>query len=204
MSQVSMAIRNAIVIERKIKRFTELYDKNVKKGIGSYLTVTRAKASEYIIPNTTGTLNPWKARIQQPNTPNKLTSRTGKLKLMLGHKADVYQPEKNWKGTRKLLTDHSMALKGTVRVNLNSNVENRYRGVYRVDISGHGRLYSRYGGMPRETVKTLGKRFNWERGIRGGKRPFMKPIIDRNKSDFERYVGNRVSVAFKFFNRDTK
>lgn len=162
----------------------------LQMGIAAAMTKTRVLASYYIIPNYTGTVHPYYAAKKQPPTPGRLTSRTGKLKFMVGHLANPYSPLRHWHGFgKKLVKERSVALMGQVKVISLSKTSDKYVGTYRVNIkSGHSRLFDIKRGKPLETLRTLAVRFNWETGIRGERRPIFEPISKRMHYEMRKFI----------------
>lgn len=167
----------------------------IQRGMAIALSNTRRRAGERIIENTTGTLNPYRARKKQPSTDGRLTSRTGKLKYMLEYGLSSSDPLKSWgdiKGDKVLKEKDNISLKGQIKTIASlagadtksaTRAYESYRGTYRTNIQANGRLFSTYGGMPQETVRTLAIRFNWETGIRGQRRPIFAPVVKLSEFD---------------------
>jgi len=157
----------------------------MQQAIAEGLTKTRLRAEEYIIENTTGKYNPYHARKEQPSVSGRLTSRTGKLKLMLKNGASSSNPLKNWTGFgNKIAKQSSVALHSMVRAEKLNRREERYIGTIRVlPRGGDPRLFSTVRGQPQESLQTLVIRFNWEFGIRGGRRPIFAPVA--SERDFQ-------------------
>lgn len=170
----------------------------IKTALAIGLSNTRVRAAERIIPNRTSgrgggkIQNPYFARKQQPNTAGRLTSRTGKLKLMLGNRASASNPLNGWKNIKnrnKLATQNSTAFKSQVRIIRGSKTSNRYEATIRVKVTGGDqRLFATSGGQPQESLRTLAVRFNWETGIRGQKRPIFRPVIKLTEFDVTKLV----------------
>jgi hypothetical protein len=179
------------VIKHNKKVMVE-HRKAIQVALGNSLTLTRLRAQQHLIPNTTGFVAPKRARYFQPSTHGRLTSRTGRLGYMLKYGASASNPKKTWdKSTLGQLIykeTKNVGLKGQVRAKRISKNFEEYRATYRVFISDNARLFSRVRGMPRETKKTLAMRFNWETGIRGGVRPIFAPVVNRTIFDVSKEV----------------
>ena len=174
------------VIKHNKKVMVE-HRKAIQVALGNSLTLTRLRAQQHLIPNTTGFVAPKRARYFQASTHGRLTSRTGKLGYMLKYGASASNPKKAWdKSTLGQLIyreTKNVGLKGQVRAKRTSKNFEEYRATYRVFISSNSKLFSRVRGMPRETKKTLAMRFNWETGIRGEVRPIFAPVVNRTMFD---------------------
>lgn len=162
----------------------------IQKGIAAALTKTRFRAEEHIIKSTarfkSGNImyNPRWARAQQPTTPGRLTSRTGKLKYMLRNMVSMGNPLRGWVGFGKTLAKQkSIAFLSQVRAIKTALGYESYVGTIRVYISGHPTLFETTRGQPQESLKTLAVRFQWEYGIRGERRPIFAPV--RRQTDFD-------------------
>jgi len=146
----------------------------VQQGLATSMTQARIKAADYLIPNTTGFVNPYIARKKQPSTPGRLTSRTNKLHYMLMNKASASNPLRSWTGFgNKLAKERSVSLMGQIKATDISKETESYIATYRVNILGDSHLWDIHRKKPRETIRTLVMRYMWE--YRG--RPIFKPII---------------------------
>jgi len=172
---------------KELKAMIPRRRKAMQKAIAKSLTRARLRAEEYILPNTTGTYNPYFARKKQPGTSGRLTSRTGKLKIMLKSGAGASNPLKGWIGFgNKIAKQPSIALHSTVRA---EKKDTFYTGAIRVWLrGGDQRLFDTARGQPQESLQTLAVRFNWETGIRGDKRPIFEPIAKKNDFDLRKFV----------------
>jgi hypothetical protein len=161
--------------------------KHMQKSIARSLTMTRVRAEEYIISNTTGSYNPFHARKKQPNTSGRLTSRTGKLKAMLKSGISASNPLRGWSGFGNLIAKQpTSSLHSIVRVDKQNT---SYEGTIRVWVKGgDSRLFDTLRGQPQESLKTLAVRFNWETGIRGNTRPIFKPVTRETDFDLRKFV----------------
>jgi hypothetical protein len=65
-----------------------------------------------------------------------------------------------------------------------------------VSVQGHGRLFSIYGGMPQESIRTLAVRFNWETGIRGNRRPIFSSLVKLAEFDMSQEVKRKNSIIW--------
>jgi len=192
-------LKGVEVFTRKQAIKIKQHRKNMQEGIAKALSLTRMRAADRIIENTTPTRNPYGARKLQPSTSGRLTSRTGKLKLMLSYGTNATDPLKSWgksKGTKLFKEVNSIGLKGQVKANYPkvtsktdpNRVFEAYTGTYRIFIKDHGWLFSTYGGLPQETKRTLALRFNWETGIRGERRPIFAPVIRQTDFDLKKEI----------------
>lgn len=182
---MSAKLKGTQVVLRKLSSDQRRHKEDIMKSTAEYLTYTRRKAEEHIRPNPTGDLNPYFARKKMinmgypPTVSGRLTSKTGKLKLMLRDKA-TGSLLKDWSGFKgKIAKQSSMALHSTVRM----KGLHDYTGQIRVFIKGDPRLFDTSRGQPQESMRTLAIRFNWEFGIRGSKRPIFEPVA-QNSLDF--------------------
>jgi len=163
-----------------LKVYNKTRDNEIKKIIAIFMTKTREKARDYLIPNLTNpkTYNPYQAWKQQPSTPGRLTSRTCKLKYMLGydiHKNDyLYGWDKKWNNI--LQKEETIGLKGQIR-EMRKSTELAYIGTYRVFVKEHYILMSTMFGMPQETLKSLAMRFQQE--YMG--RPIFAPVTSESE-----------------------
>jgi len=164
----------------------------IQKAMAIALTKTRVRAKDYVIKSTAkfrsgdAIYNPRWARAQQPTVPGRLTSRTGKLKFMLGHYATVGNPLKGWDRStwgKTLAKQKSVAFLSQIRAVKTSIGHEMYVGTIRVLVSGHPMLFETTRGQPQESLKTLAVRFQWEYGIRGERRPIFAPV--RRQTDFD-------------------
>ena len=170
----------------------------MQMGIAAALTRTRLRAEEYVIPNTTTYVNTRWARKEQASTPGRLTSRTGKLKYMLRHKASSGNLLKNWKGFGNILVkERSVALMGQVKMQKLTISTHQYVGTYRVNVLGNGHLFSTSRKRPQESLKTLAIRFQWEYGIRGEKRPIFSPVSKQADFDLRKYVEQKNNLIWR-------
>ena len=174
----------------KINKIMLEHREVVQKSMAIAMNNTRIRAEAHVLPKTISPnnkykqYNPYALRALQPPTPGRLTSRTGKLKYMLKHMTSQSDPTRGWKhfGNRKLAKQSSVAFDSQVKQERLSGKVDRYVGTIRVNVKGNGILFSKYGGAPRESLKTLAVRFNWETGIRGSVRGIFKPV--ERKSEF--------------------
>jgi len=176
----------------EIRRIMKKHRIAIQKGIAIAMTNTRKRAGDYILPNTSGILNPYFARKKEPVVPGRLRSRTGKLKLMLYSRTSPSNPLRDWKGFgNKIAKQKSIALQSFVRVQVISKTVETYEGTIRVQIlGGDQRLFDVSRGQPQESLRTLAVRFNWEvpGGIRGQRRPFFEPVTRQTEFDMTKYV----------------
>ena len=159
--------------------FKEDYTKKVYLTIANYLDAVREGAyKEEIIPSKyPNNFNPkWLSR-KQPSTPDRLTSRTGKMAYMMKHVVS------NWKTTEGGMVMKTSGLLIRVTRKKGGSVE-EFEGTMRPNITMDGRLSSTGRKMPRETTRTLTLRFYWETGIRGQKRPYLFPQAEKHFSDY--------------------
>ncbi len=147
---------------KELKQLNEEYRNEFQELIASYLDEVRYRTgSEELIGNTTGFINPYMARKKQPSTSGRMTSRTGKFKLMLQHRAKPYGS--GFKGNLRRVKS-TMALDLVVSRKGKDKLE-QYSGTIRYNFKGHGRLTStgsdkfRPKMMPKETRETLYMRF---------------------------------------------
>ena len=63
---------NVKATDSRIKKVQKEHSIVMKKGLAAALTVTRIKAKEHLISNSTGTYNPYRARKAQPIRPDDL------------------------------------------------------------------------------------------------------------------------------------
>jgi len=186
-------------------------------------------AEKYIIPNTTGIRNPYYASKKQPSHPSKLTERTGNLIRMLKHKTKTNHWNFGTATTKnrvKSATLRTNAFRGRIKVDGGfRSAHESYIAELKVDIDEAALLDSRVSRSrrfhtinrmvhtqngpdiqqtktkitKRETKQTLAMRFKHETGIRGTKRPFLRPaaedqhfytqnLIARKLKDLGRYV----------------
>ena len=179
---------NVKATDLRIKKVQKEHSIVMKKGLAAALTVTRIKAKEHLISNSTGTYNPYRARKAQPNTSGRLTSRTGKLGLMLKNGASATNPLKGWTPANfstKIAKQTSNMLHSMVR----ELPGGQYKGTIRVQgRGGDPRLFDTKRGQPAETLRTLAVRFNWETGIRGSSRPIFKPVAKETNFHLHKLV----------------
>jgi hypothetical protein len=146
----------------------------VQQGLATSMTQARIKAAEHLIPNTTGFVNPYRARKKQPSTPGRLTSRTNKLHYMLMNRASLSNPLGHWIGFgNKLAKERSVSLMGQIRATDITSKTESYIATYKVNILGDSHLWDTHRGKPRESIRTLVMRYMWEYRDR----PIFKPII---------------------------
>lgn len=178
----------------KLEKISFKYDLLMKRSLAFAISDTRKRSAKELIPNRTGSYNPYQARRLQPAMPGKLTSRTGKLKYMLKYGTD--KPKNYWgKPTKnKLYREKKYAgLQGLIR-RLDGDKENIYNAKLRVKINPSARmLFKTNFGMPKETNRTLAVRFNWDNpaGIRGESRPFFRTVVDKTQFSLKRYIESR-------------
>jgi len=134
----------------------------------------------------------------QPSTSGRLTSRTNKLRYMLKHSTSILNPFLGWTGlgTRIIAKQRSVAFDSMIRQKRLTGDRDEYRGTIRVNVKGDGKLFSTFGGAPKESLQTLAVRFQWEFGIRGETRPIFKPFINKARFDMRRLVQMK-NVALK-------
>jgi hypothetical protein len=192
-------------VQQSLKELQAEHDKNIKESIAITMVNTRYTAGEspVMIPNRTGTYNPRKARKKQPSVPGKITVRTGKLRYMLQHKTKgrMNLLDRNalrgWVGSGRLYKEETVALKGLIRT-LPLKTETEHIGTYKVNVdSGNGTLFSRFGGAPQETLRTLRMRFLWETGIRGNKRPFFAPAFRQTMDEAGKAMNLRTALYWR-------
>jgi hypothetical protein len=163
------------------------------------MTNTRIRAKDYIIPNRTPYVNPRWARHRQPSVPGRLTSRTNKLKFMVGHNARASNPLYGWiKFGSILAKQKSVAFLSQVRATKTSFGNERYTGTIRVLITtGHHTLFDMVRKQPQESLKTLAVRFQWEYGIRGEKRPIFAPVSKQTDFDMRKLVEQKNNLIWR-------
>ena len=171
---------------KDIRKRKKKYRVAMQMRIGHWMDLVRKYAKKEIISNTTGHRNPHKARRKQPSTSGRLTSRTGKLRHMLGE-----QIMGGWRGKGKLLyRKQTPSFKMQVRTLKEGKKDKSFVGTTKVYLSSMDSFLLSTGGknwrMPIESKKTLRMRFNWE--TRMGKRPFMRPSALRNMAKLKRWL----------------
>jgi len=172
-------------LDKAIKRYRYL----TQLDTATLLEIARAKASDEIIPNTTGSRNPYYARKVQPPTTGKLTSRTGKLKYMMEDKSNPSNIKKYWKGFGKNIAKVSTAgLYGSVKVDrvTRGSKNEEYDAEWRTDISNKQQLFWIGDTKKRETKRTLVMRFMWENKGRPMFKPIQKQLNSRARMLAER------------------
>jgi len=185
-----------------VKKLIRRYRKEMRDSVAVAIDNIRFRASKHIIPNTTGTRNPYKATKKQPSHPSKLTERTGKLIQMLTQDAAPAGSAWTDHGTksRKLRTD---AFQGTVKVSAGfGTAAEQYVGTLRVDVQSGSRLtsdliaQSYLQGKVRGAVNVaalLAMRFKHETGIRGTKRPFIYPAAREEEFPFRSIIDRKLN-----------
>ena len=178
--------------------------KEILRAIGTYLDMSRANASREIIPNVTGTRNPYHARKKQPSTPGKLTERTGNLQQMLEDDMGAA-----WKVTANTARKKTSALEGLVKIESGKNTKlERYVGTLRVNVTDAAlskaktftsKLYNvlenrRSKIVFRETKQKLFMRFKHETGLRGEKRQFLAPGARKALDPLQRRVSAIITL----------
>jgi len=192
-------LTGAVVFKRKQALRMKEHRKAIQMGLAYAMSETRRRAGDTLIPNNTGTVNPYVARRKQPSTPGKLTNRTSKLMKMLKYGTNASNPLNSWDkstlGKPLYKEKKNIGLKGQIRSSpLGSGRGNplrakeTHRATYRVHINSHPFLFNTSGGQPTETVQTLAIRFNWETGIRGQTRPYFAPVIKLTEFDMKQQV----------------
>lgn len=165
--------------ENSVVEFNQDYARKVYVTIANYLDTVREGAykQEIIASKYPSILNPRYLRKKQPSTPNRLTSRTGKMVYMM---KKIVSP---WK-----MTDGGMVMKTAgliIRVSKKKGMNvMEFEGTMRPQITMDGRLSSIGKRMPKETLRTLTLRFYWETGIRGQKRQFLYPQARQHFADY--------------------
>lgn len=201
-TKVSLKSKAAI---KKIKKINREYRPEFQEVIQIMLDEIRFDAIRFIIPNSTGMLNPKQASMRQRSIAGKLTSRTGKLIFMLNHKAKPFG--KGYTGKRSKVKK-TAGLKESVILQREGSKLEAYRGKVLFEFSNHGRLMSlgskqitmvrgkpvREKQMPRESSSTLFFRFLHDRqGLKGqGKRPFLTPAARENKRTMTSLAAKRL------------
>lgn len=180
---------NVQPVINSLKLYNKEHKNIVKKTIAKFMTQTRLKASDYVIPNKLPT---YKERRRTPSTPGRLTTRTGRLVYMLRHHAHRGNLLANWGNTwdNILQKEDSVALKGQIR-EMRMIKDLAYTGTYRVYVQDHPTLTGRLKGMPRDNPKTLAMRFSWE--VRG--RPIFSPVVDLSELDFRRMMREGIETV---------
>ena len=178
-----------------INQFMKAHRINIQQAMATAMGNTRKRAHDLIIPNmarnkTGGKIrNPRAASRKQPSTAGRLTSRTGKLKYMLRNSTGSGSTLKGWTGFGSInAKQQSVAFKTQIKAQRISGKREIYTGTIRVYVTGDSYLFNTKGGMPRESLRTLAIRFNWETGIRGSTRPIFKPAYSATEFDMRRLV----------------
>lgn len=178
-----------------INKIMKTHRINIQKAMAISMINTRRRAHDYIIPNKAFNKygrkirNPRGAAYRQHTTPGRLTSRTGKIRYMLRNKLGG-SSLRGWKGWGRINVKHkSIALLTQIKAERLTGKTERYIGTVRVKIARmDAYLSSTSGGRPRESLRTLAVRFNWETGIRGQRRPFFEPASKATLFDMRRLV----------------
>ena len=171
-------------------------------------------AREGIIPKSPDLANekrPWVLSKKQPSDPVRVTFRTGALFKMLtdrGKWKGLKTLATGYKSTTKQVTMQTRALKGVVKVTqgfrtgaehyeatLRVKIENTSGLVYRRtrtsrDVEGNHYSYS----YDSESKKTLAMRFRHETGIRGHKRPFIRPAAEKEVFTTKRLMDEKLNI----------
>ena len=167
-----------------LKVYNKKYNNEIKKAIAKFMTKTRLRAADYIIPKSKST---YKEQRWVPSTPGRLTARTGRLQFMLRHKASYNNLLRSWGSTWNNILQHedTVALRGLIR-EFRTSKDIAYIGTYKVLANDHPNLTSYRKGLPVETRKSLAMRFTWE--FRG--RPIFSPVVEINEIDFRNLLRN--------------
>jgi len=185
-----------------VKKLIKRYRIGMNLAIAISIDNIRARAARsFIIPNKTGTRNPYEATKKQPSDSTRLTSRTGKLVEMLEQDATPGGTAWSIVGTKTMRLNTS-AFDGMVKVAAGFGTANEeYVGTLRVhvkpgDITSDwvARAYLR-GKVRGEAnpAALLAMRFKHETGIRGSRRPFMAPAVGQEEFPFRKLVDQKLN-----------
>ena len=210
-------------LDVRLRRVIRKYRLEMFREMGATLDKIRKVAAEkYIIPASVDMYKARISLRElyriQPSNPRRLTSRTGILKKILLE--DTKKPgQGKWKyrevnytykgfqhTAAKTGTSETSALKSTVKVVsglgtakeiYEGNIKTNIRAVPKTNKSqwaeDNWMHKSRMGLVKKETPKTIEMRFKHETGIRGKKRPFLKPAYKDVGSEFRDIVRRKLN-----------
>jgi len=175
---MAIKLSGSKVTLRNIKREKKLIRRVIQIEIAKWLDTVKVGAKKELIQNASGSRVPYIARKKQPSTGGKLTSRTGKLRYMLGE-----EPIGSWSGSilyKKTTSSFKMQVKagddiftGTIR----SYISSINSSMFETNAGGGKK-------MPTESKATLMARLSWE--FRG--RPYLKPSAKKRMKNLEKEI----------------
>ena len=214
---------NTKQLDARLRRVIRRYRLEMFREMGATLDKIRKVAAEkYIIPASVDMYKAKISLRQlyriQPSDPHRLTSRTGILKkILLEDTKDPGRGEWNYREVNytykgfqhtaaKTGTSETSALKSTVKVVEGLGTASEiYEGSIKTNIRAVPKTKksqwaennwmhkSRMGLVSKETPKTVEMRFKHETGIRGKKRPFLRPAYDDVGSEFRSIIRRKLN-----------
>ena len=171
---------------KELKKRLRNYREGMQDVLAFWLDLIRRQAANsFIIKNTTGEVNPRRARALQKTHPTKLTHRTGKMRHLLLQDSNAKSGGWATKG-HILFKKQTSAFKMQIRTIRAKKADIGFLATIRVFITAVPAQVASVGGgsrsMPRESKKTIRARFMWELGIGGVKRPYFAPAAQRSMS----------------------
>lgn len=203
-----------VILDQKEVKFRlgkvfRMYKRMFFTAIATWMDAVRYNAgnTELIQSKFPHILNPSVLKRLQKSTAGKLTVRTGKLKFMLTQWLKSSSDfGKHYSGT----TIYKMIGAGiAIRIRaIQTGLSQAFVGEIRVEITQHGRLFSRGDTrsvntrMPQENTRTLALRFNWDRSAikGGGKRPFLTPASEKQYLNLRYLAESRLKAIAVLIN----